>query len=108
MKEEQEGLMDGFRSPPLPHSPAPVFLSHLVEVESPYLAVVVGQGDPLVARDDVLVDGQDGLRVDPHPRNLEGARCYNNLVKSGGWGIVIHGGFFGFFSQLLKLLVGES
>ena len=39
-------------------------------MEAPYLAVVVREGHALVSRDDVVVDCQDGLRVNAHPRDL--------------------------------------
>ena len=31
----------------------------------------MGQGDPLIPGDDAVVDGEDGLGVHPHPRNLK-------------------------------------
>ena len=54
----------------LAHVPAPVHLLHVGDVKLPLLVLPVGQGHALVTGDDAVVDGQDGLRVHPHPRNL--------------------------------------
>ena len=54
----------------LAHVPAPVHLLHVGDVKLPLLVLPVGQGHALVPGDDAVVDGQDGLRVHPHPRNL--------------------------------------
>ena len=43
-------------------------------METPYFTVVVREGHALVPRDDVVVDRQDGLRVDAHPRHLWGIK----------------------------------
>lgn len=55
----------------LTHVPASIRLLHVVQVQSPDLVVVVGEGDPLVSGDDVMVYGQNGLRVNPDPGHLE-------------------------------------
>ena len=39
-------------------------------MELPLLVFPVGEGDPLVAGDDAVVDGEDGLGVHPYPGNL--------------------------------------
>ncbi len=59
----------------LAHVPASVVLVDLVDVQSPDLLVVVRQRHALVARDDVVVDGEDGLRVHAHPRHLHTRRA---------------------------------
>ena len=43
-------------------------------METPYFTVVVREGHALVPCDDVVVDRQDGLRVDAHPRHLWGIK----------------------------------
>ena len=54
----------------LTHVPAPVTLLDAVEVEIPLVLPGPGQGDPGVAGDHVVVDGQDGLGVHSDPGNL--------------------------------------
>ena len=54
----------------LAHVPPTVNLLHIGDVELPLLVLPVGEGDPLVPGDDAVVDGQDGLRVHPHPGYL--------------------------------------
>ena len=59
------------RGPPhLTHVPAAVHLLHVSDVELPLLVFPVGEGDPLVAGDDAVVDGKDGLGVHPDPGDL--------------------------------------
>ena len=54
----------------LTHVPAPVALLDAVEVEIPLVLPGPRQGDPGVAGDHVVVDGEDGLGVHPDPGNL--------------------------------------
>ena len=54
----------------LTHVPAPVTLLDAVEVEIPLVLPGPGQGDPGVAGDHVVVDGEDGLGVHSDPGNL--------------------------------------
>ena len=54
----------------LTHVPASVTLLGTVEVEIPLVLPRPGERDPGVPGDDVVVDGQDGLSVHPHPGNL--------------------------------------
>ena len=54
----------------LTHVPATVALLDAVEVEVPLVLAGPGQGDPGVAGDHVVVDGEDGLGVHSNPGNL--------------------------------------
>ena len=65
-------------SSPAPHGVS-VDLTHVVtsvsllgvgDVQLPLLVFPVGEGDPLVAGDDAVVDGEDGLGVHPDPGHL--------------------------------------
>ena len=49
-------------------------------MELPLLVFPVGEGDPLVAGDDAVVDGEDGLGVHPDPGHL------HSTVWPAGWG----------------------
>ena len=63
----------------LAHVPPPVILVHVVDVQSPDLLVMVGEGDSLVPRDDVVVNRHDGLGVNPDPGDLnDGNKGMNN------------------------------
>ena len=55
----------------LTHVPASVALLGTVEVEVPLVLPQPREGDPGVPGDHVIVDGQDGLSVHPHPGNLQ-------------------------------------
>ena len=54
----------------LTHVPASVALLDAVEVEVPLVLAWPGQGDPGVAGDHVVVDGEDGLGIHSNPGNL--------------------------------------
>ena len=54
----------------LTHVPPAVTLLGTVEVEVPLVLPGPGERYPGVPGDDVVVDGQDGLSVHPHPGNL--------------------------------------
>ncbi len=58
-------------------SPSPVLFSDRVQMQPPDLPVVVRERDALVPRDDVVVDGQDRLRVDANPGHLVVAQVAN-------------------------------
>ena len=69
--------MDHWVSVYLTHVPAPVALLDAVEVEIPLVLPGPGQGDPGVAGDHVVVDGEDGLGVHPDPGNLRQTSIIN-------------------------------
>jgi len=54
----------------LAHVPSPVVLLDVCDVQIPGAVVVEGQRNAGVLGDDVVVDGQNCLRVHSHPRNL--------------------------------------
>lgn len=58
----------------LTHVPAAIRLLHLSDVQIPAAVVVVRQHDARILCDDVVVDAEDGLRVDAHPSDLERRR----------------------------------
>ena len=52
------------------HVIAAIRLLDLSDVQIPAAVVIVSQDDARVLRDDVVMNAEDGLRVDPHPRDL--------------------------------------
>ena len=69
--------MDHWVSVYLTHVPAPVALLDAVEVEIPLVLPGPRQGDPGVAGNHVVVDGEDGLGVHPDPGNLRQTSIIN-------------------------------
>ena len=55
----------------LAHEPAPVHGLDPLNVKEPLVGRGPGQGNPRVPRYHRIVDAQDRLRVDTHPRNLK-------------------------------------
>jgi hypothetical protein len=59
----------------LAHVTAAVLLLHAPDVQVPGAEVVVRNCHPGVVRDDVVVDGLDGLGVRLHPADLQQRRA---------------------------------
>ena len=55
----------------LAHVPTPVCFTNVADVEVPCLVFAVGDADAMVLGDDMYVDGQYRLGVDPQPSYLE-------------------------------------
>ena len=55
----------------LAHVPAAVWLLRPLDVEEPFVPRGSREGDAGIPRDDVVVDGKDGLGVNSDPRNLK-------------------------------------
>lgn len=55
----------------LTHVPAPVFFVHVSNVQIPRPVIIVGERDPGILGDDVVVDGQNRLSVYSDPCDLQ-------------------------------------
>lgn len=73
----------------LAHVLSPVFSLHTSYVERPRVIVVMSHTQPRIVRDNMLVDGQDRLRICLYPSNLlpaakkisETQKIYYNTCK---------------------------
>jgi hypothetical protein len=68
----------------LAHVPAPIGLLDFSDVQVPAAVVVVRQHDPRVLSYDVVVDTEDGLSVDSHPRHLHSPKSARKEAASIG------------------------
>jgi len=55
----------------LTHVPSAIHLLHVLYVKVPRAVVVVGQRDSGILRDHIMMNRQNGLCVDAHPRHLK-------------------------------------
>lgn len=61
----------------LTHVPALIALADVSYPQLPRFLFGVGDSDPLVFGDDVVLDGQDCLGINPQPRNLEQKKLFS-------------------------------
>ncbi len=79
----------------LAHVMSLVLLLHVLDVQTPRVVLVVGDGEPGDARYHLVVDGQDHLPVQVHKGNLEVVQVLDHTRDDGvaphGHGDVGHG-----------------